>query len=56
MCLEIETGGQEVTALYRYTINLKTAVTSLQNENLSKSWKAVFVTSRVCYAQSKFDV
>jgi len=56
MRLEIEAGGQEITALYRYTINLKTAVTSLQNKNLSKPWKAMFVTSTVCYTQSKCDV
>jgi len=28
-------------------------VTSLQNENLSKSWKAVFATSTVCYLRTK---
>jgi hypothetical protein len=53
MRLEIEIGGQEFTALYRYTTNLKQAVTLLQNENISKLWKAVFVTSTVSYLHTK---
>jgi hypothetical protein len=53
MRLEIETDGQEVTALNRYNTNLKTDVSSLQKETLSKPWVAVFVMATVCYLHTK---
>jgi hypothetical protein len=56
MRLEIEIGGQEVTALYRYTTNLKKGCDVTPKRKYFETLESCVCDFNVSYTQSKCEV